>query len=202
MARSERTSCRPARIAALTSSSQTKSSGGAVAVWSLASKGSDPGVTRARGGRQGLGSDPRTVRGSDPNDELIQRVSAIVADVVASVVMPSFRSLRPEDIQAKHTPGDPDDLVTIADKAAERYLIDALRELIPGAAFVGEEAVSEDPSLLGALSAPAPAWLIDPIDGTKNFARGVPDFGVMLALVDAGRTRASWMAVPAAQPTK
>lgn len=132
--------------------------------------------------------------------ELIQRVSAIVAAVVSSVVMPSFRSLRPEDIHAKNTPGDPDDLVTIVDEAAERYLIDALRELIPGAAFVGEEAVGADPSLLGALSASEPAWLIDPVDGTKNFARGIPDFGVMLALVEAGRTRASWMAVPAAQP--
>lgn len=130
----------------------------------------------------------------------MQRVSAIVAEVVSSVVMPSFRSLRPEDIHAKDTPGDPDDLVTIVDKAAERYLIDALRDLIPGAAFVGEEAVSDDPSLLSALSTPEPAWLIDPIDGTKNFARGIPDFGVMLALVEAGRARASWMAVPAAQP--
>ena len=114
--------------------------------------------------------------------------------------MPSFRSLKPEDIHAKDTPGDPDDLVTIADKAAERYLIDALREVVPGAAFVGEEAVSDDPSLLAALSASAPAWLIDPIDGTKNFARGSADFGVMIALVEAGVTRASWITVPAAQP--
>jgi fructose-1,6-bisphosphatase/inositol monophosphatase family enzyme len=132
---------------------------------------------------------------------LIERVSKIVQGAVATVVMPSFRSLRPEDIHSKDTPGDPDDLVTIVDKAAERYLIDALREVVPGAAFIGEEAVSEDPGLVDALSAPAPAWLIDPIDGTKNFAHGIPDFGVMLALVEAGRTRASWMAVPAAQPS-
>lgn len=121
-------------------------------------------------------------------------------DVVASVVMPSFRSLRPEDIHSKDTPGDPDDLVTIADKAAERYLIGALGEVVPGAAFIGEEAVCDDPSLLAALSARAPAWLIDPIDGTKNFAHGDVNFGVMLALVEEGRTRASWMAVPAARP--
>jgi fructose-1,6-bisphosphatase/inositol monophosphatase family enzyme len=133
--------------------------------------------------------------------DLIQRVNAIVADVVSRVVMPSFRSLKPEDIHAKNTPGDPDDLVTIVDKAAERYLVDALSQVVPGAAFIGEEAVSDDPSLLDALSGAAPAWLIDPIDGTKNFAHGHPDFGVMLALVEAGRTRASWMAVPAAQPS-
>jgi fructose-1,6-bisphosphatase/inositol monophosphatase family enzyme len=133
--------------------------------------------------------------------DLIERVNGIIQGVVASVVMPSFRSLRPEDIHSKDTPGDPDDLVTIADKAAERYLIDALSEVVPGAAFIGEEAVSDNPALVDALSARAPAWLIDPIDGTKNFAHGNADFGVMLALVEGGRTRASWMAVPAAQPS-
>jgi fructose-1,6-bisphosphatase/inositol monophosphatase family enzyme len=132
---------------------------------------------------------------------LIARVNKIIEGVVSSVVMPSFRSLRPEDIHSKDTPGDPDDLVTIVDKAAERYLIDALSEVIPGAAFIGEEAASDDPALIDALSARAPAWLIDPIDGTKNFAHGNADFGVMLALVEGGRTRASWMAVPAAQPS-
>jgi fructose-1,6-bisphosphatase/inositol monophosphatase family enzyme len=133
--------------------------------------------------------------------DLLERVSAIVSDVVSAVVMPSFRSLRPEDIHAKDTPGDPDDLVTIVDKTAERHLIDALSHIIPGAAFIGEEAACADPALLEALSASAPAWLIDPIDGTKNFAHGDPNFGVMLALAEAGRTRASWMAVPAAVPT-
>ena len=133
--------------------------------------------------------------------DLIARVNDVVRDAVATVVMPSFRALRPEDIHSKDTPGDPDDLVTVTDRAAERYLIDALRDVIPGAAFIGEEAVCEDPSLLAALSAPAPAWLIDPIDGTKNFAQGNANFGVMIALVEAGRTRASWMAVPAARPS-
>lgn len=133
--------------------------------------------------------------------DLIQRVKKIVEDVVSSVVMPSFRALRPEDIHAKDTPGDPGDLVTIIDQRAERYLIEALSGVVPGAAFIGEEGVCENPSLLAALSADMPAWLIDPIDGTKNFAHGLADFGVMLALVDAGITRASWMAVPAAQPS-
>jgi fructose-1,6-bisphosphatase/inositol monophosphatase family enzyme len=133
--------------------------------------------------------------------DLIERVTKIVQDVVSSVVMPSFRWLRPEDIHSKDTPGDPDDVVTIVDKAAERYLIDALSDVIPGAAFIGEESVSEDASLLAALAEATPAWLIDPIDGTKNFAQGNGNFGVMLALVEGGRTRASWMAVPAAEPT-
>ena len=131
--------------------------------------------------------------------DFIERVNEIMQGAVSSVVMPSFRLLRPEDIQLKDTPGDPEDLVTVVDRAAERYLIEALADIIPGAAFIGEEAVSEDPSLLAALSAAAPAWLIDPIDGTKNFAQGNGNFGVMLALVEGGRTLASWMAVPAAE---
>jgi fructose-1,6-bisphosphatase/inositol monophosphatase family enzyme len=128
------------------------------------------------------------------------RVEEVIQNVTASVVMPSFRSLRPEDIHAKATPGDPEDLVTIVDKAAEAALVEQLSGLVPGAAFIGEEAVCENPALLSALTSSGPAWLIDPIDGTKNFARGHADFGVMLALVENGQTQASWMAVPAGHP--
>ncbi len=124
----------------------------------------------------------------------------MIQHVAASIVMPSFRALLPEHIHAKDTPGDPEDVVTIVDKAAEQSLMEQLRSVVPEAKFVGEEAVSENPDLVSALSSHAPVWLIDPIDGTKNFARGKADFGVMLALVENGRTRASWMAVPAAAP--
>jgi fructose-1,6-bisphosphatase/inositol monophosphatase family enzyme len=132
--------------------------------------------------------------------QLSTRVTDVIQNVTASVVMPSFRALRPEDIHAKDTPGDPEDLVTVVDKAAERALIEQLRGVVPDAVFIGEEGVCENPSLLSALTSRGRAWLIDPIDGTKNFARGNADFGVMLALVDNGETQASWMAVPAAHP--
>jgi fructose-1,6-bisphosphatase/inositol monophosphatase family enzyme/RimJ/RimL family protein N-acetyltransferase len=128
---------------------------------------------------------------------MIQDVTDVVRRAVDSVVMPSFRMLRPEDISAKNTVGDPDDIVTITDGAAERYLISHLTGIVPGAVFIGEEGVCENPALLDALSEQAPAWLIDPIDGTKNFARGNTDFGVMLALVTGGLTQASWIALPA-----
>ena len=128
---------------------------------------------------------------------MIERVTTVLRETVDSQVLPSFRALRPEDITAKDTHGDPDDIVTITDRKAEQFLIAHLNGIVPGAVFVGEEGVCENPALLGALLEPAPAWLIDPIDGTKNFARGNPDFGVMLALVRAGLTQASWMALPA-----
>ena len=128
---------------------------------------------------------------------MIDRVTRIVRDVANDFVMPSFQALRPEDILAKHTPDDPDDIVTLADRATERRLVEALDGLVPGAVFVGEEAVCENPSLVDVLATGDPAWVIDPIDGTKNFARGRPEFGVMVALVDGGATRASWIALPA-----
>jgi fructose-1,6-bisphosphatase/inositol monophosphatase family enzyme len=131
---------------------------------------------------------------------LTREVSRLLQEVSANVVMPSFRALRPEDIQFKDTPGDPDDLVTTIDKIAEQSIVQGLRELIPGAAFVGEEAVAEHPDIVSALNRPEPAWLIDPIDGTKNFAHGSTDFGLMLALVENGLTRASWIVVPASTP--
>jgi fructose-1,6-bisphosphatase/inositol monophosphatase family enzyme len=128
---------------------------------------------------------------------VIDRVTHIVRGVAHDFVMPSFHALRPEDILAKHTPDDPDDIVTLADRATERRLVEALDGLVPGAVFVGEEAACENPSLVDVLFTGQPAWVIDPIDGTKNFARGKPGFGVMVALVEGGATRASWIALPA-----
>ncbi len=136
----------------------------------------------------------------DFHPQLTDRVTAVIQHVIASLVLPSFRMLRPEDIHRKDTPGDPEDLVTIVDQSAERLLVDGLRDIVPDAAFIGEEAAAENPALLAALSSPAPIWLIDPIDGTKNYARGDADFGVMLALVQNGLTHASWMVVPATAP--
>ena len=128
----------------------------------------------------------------------VGRVTALIRLVADTVVLPSFRSLRPEDIQSKTTAGDPDDVVTTVDHAAERFLVEQLRDIVPGAVFLGEEAVGADPALLDALPVAAAAWLIDPVDGTKNFAKGNADFGVMVALVEHGATTASWMTVPAA----
>lgn len=127
-----------------------------------------------------------------------EHVTAILRQVADTIVLPSFRALRPEDIRSKATAGDPEDLVTVVDHAAERRLVELLRDASPDSVFLGEEAVSEHPALLDALANAPAAWLIDPVDGTKNFAQGNADFGIMVALVEHGTTTASWMLVPAA----
>jgi fructose-1,6-bisphosphatase/inositol monophosphatase family enzyme len=124
-------------------------------------------------------------------------VSELLAEVVAEEVMTRFRLLERADIAAKETAGDPGDLVTVVDHAVERRLERALASLVPGARVLGEEAAHADPALLDHLAADEPVWLVDPIDGTKNFARGDEGFGVMVALVSAGAAQAAWIALPA-----
>jgi myo-inositol-1(or 4)-monophosphatase len=73
------------------------------------------------------------------------------------------------------------DVVTAADLASERLVIDGLRQLTPGAAILSEEAGFSG-------SETAPRWIIDPLDGTVNYAGGLPWFSVTLAYQEEGRT--------------
>jgi fructose-1,6-bisphosphatase/inositol monophosphatase family enzyme len=80
----------------------------------------------------------------------------------------------------------PLDLVTDADEAAERVIEAALLRAFPGCAIVGEEAASADESVLKRLKGAELAFVIDPVDGTANYAAGLPLFGCMAAAVVRG----------------
>lgn len=81
-------------------------------------------------------------------------------------------------------------LVTEADRAIERLVRDRIRNLYPGHGLVGEEYGSED-------GAAGVRWYIDPIDGTHNFARGVPIFGTLLAIEVEGEMQVGVISAPA-----
>jgi fructose-1,6-bisphosphatase/inositol monophosphatase family enzyme len=132
---------------------------------------------------------------------LVDRVTRLLDEVVAAEVMTRFRQLAHGDVEAKVTASDPDDLVTVADRMVEARLEAALPALVPGSRVLGEEAVHAAPERLRLLEDEGPVWLVDPIDGTRNFARGEESFGVMVALVVAGTTRAAWIALPARRET-
>jgi len=102
-------------------------------------------------------------------------------------VMPRFRKLDPADIRAKSGPMD---LVTIADEAAEAMITKGLQRHHPGCVVVGEEATAFDPGLLGRLAGAELAFVVDPIDGTSNYAAGLPLFGIMAAAVVRGEVAA------------
>lgn len=131
----------------------------------------------------------------------IDTVSALIAEVGRDVILPRFRSLEPQDIERKQTVADPDDLVTVVDRQAEERLTTALLSIGPGSTVIGEEAAYADPGILERLASDDPVWLLDPIDGTRNFVAGSDRFGVMLAYVVGGETRAAWIHFPARNET-
>ena len=100
-------------------------------------------------------------------------------------IMPHFRRLDGNDIEAKTNASD---LVTIADVAAEKFLTKELRAKFPDAIVFGEESVSEDANVLKNHKWEGVSFVIDPIDGTFNFASGAPIFGTMLAIVKNSET--------------
>lgn len=103
-------------------------------------------------------------------------------------IMPRFRRLGEGDVRAKSGPLD---LVTEADEAAERAITAALHDRFPGCVVVGEEATAADPSLLGRLAGAELAFVVDPIDGTANYAAGLPMFGSMAAALVRGEVVAA-----------
>ena len=122
---------------------------------------------------------------------LADQVTTLMRRVAVDVVMPRFRNLAADQIEEK----SPGDLVTVADREAEVALVEGLLPLIPGSRVVGEEGVAADPSLLDGLEH-GTAWIVDPIDGTGNFAAGRSPFGLMVALCDAGEVTAGWLFDP------
>jgi len=122
---------------------------------------------------------------------LHEEVSALMRGVAADVVMPRFRTLADAEIATKSA----GEVVTIVDREAELRLYDGLAALGLGARILGEEAAEEDPALLDNVG-DGLVWLVDPLDGTANFAAGRAPFGMMIALVENGSTVAGWMLDP------
>lgn len=115
-------------------------------------------------------------------------VGDLLAHVARTAILPRYQHLAAGDVIAKAA----DDMVTVADTEAETMLSDALGQLLPEAAIVGEEAAHADPAVLERLRSGL-CWIIDPLDGTNNFAAGKPPFGILLALAQDGETQAGWI---------
>ncbi|MDV5149294.1 inositol monophosphatase family protein [Streptomyces sp. SBC-4] len=121
-------------------------------------------------------------------------VEEAVRKAAAAEIMPRFRQLAAHEIVEKNGPHD---LVTVADRAAEAHLTSSLTALLPGSVVVGEEAVHADPAVYEALRGDAPVWIVDPVDGTRQFVHGDPGFCTLVALAVRGELLASWTFAPA-----
>lgn len=109
----------------------------------------------------------------------------IVRDVAKAEILPRFRRLSDGAVSFKTSF---DDLVTEADVASEKALTQRFQTLLPHAVIIGEEAVSEDESVLDQIDTDELIVIIDPIDGTWNFAHGLSTFGVLIAAIYQGET--------------
>ncbi|MGW1069941.1 inositol monophosphatase family protein [Streptomyces aureus] len=121
-------------------------------------------------------------------------VERAIRKAAAAEIMPRFRQLSADEIDQK---SGPHDLVTDADRLAEKHLTEALLALLPGSVVVGEEAVHADPAVYEEIQGTAPVWIVDPVDGTRQFVNGDPGFCTLVALVLDGVVRASWTYAPA-----
>jgi histidinol-phosphatase len=112
------------------------------------------------------------------------RLAHVIADQVDAVTMSRFTAV---DLKVETKPDSTP--VTDADRAAEDLIRNQLKRTRPRDAVVGEE--------YGSSGHGARQWIIDPIDGTKNFVRGVPVWATLIALVDAKRPVLGLVSAPA-----
>jgi fructose-1,6-bisphosphatase/inositol monophosphatase family enzyme len=121
-------------------------------------------------------------------------VGEIVRAVAAEEILPRYEKLERHEINEKKA----GEIVTAADIASETKLSAALTGLLPGSVVVGEEGFAADETIIEHLSRDAAVWIIDPLDGTRNFAEGRPIFAVIIALAMGGETQAGWIYDPLA----
>lgn len=127
-------------------------------------------------------------------ESLLDSVGEAMREVSASAIMPRFRTLTDAEVSAKGA----DDVVTAADVEAEALLTERLNVIRPGLPVLGEESSHSDYGLRARVERRATYWVVDPLDGTKEFVAGRPGFGVMVALVESGTTTAAWIYLPIA----
>jgi fructose-1,6-bisphosphatase/inositol monophosphatase family enzyme len=117
---------------------------------------------------------------------LDEAVAGLLRAVTDKAILPRYQRLARHEVVAKLA----DDVVTVADHEAEEMLAEGLAKLadIP---VVGEEAAFADEAVLDRLA--GDCWIVDPLDGTRNFAKGQPPFGILIAMASAGEAHTGWI---------
>jgi fructose-1,6-bisphosphatase/inositol monophosphatase family enzyme len=116
-------------------------------------------------------------------DHAFEVLSAVRAAAKA-VILPRFRQLTEGEVATK---ASFEDLVTVADTEAEAMIRTTLARTWPQARVLGEEGVSADAGMRADMAGPGWKVIIDPVDGTWNFAKGLSMFGVIAAVAEGAR---------------
>jgi myo-inositol-1(or 4)-monophosphatase len=115
---------------------------------------------------------------------ILERAEAIADEAAATLVAMHGGPLAVNRKQLR-------DVVTEADLASERIVIDGIRALTPEAAIFSEEAGASG-------GGDGTRWIVDPLDGTVNYASGLPWYSVTMAYQEAGTTRVGVLRAPEA----
>lgn len=118
---------------------------------------------------------------------LDSQILALMQRVTQHAILPRFRNLAAGEVEDKGG----NDPVTIADREAEVLLREGLSTIDSTIACVGEEAAHADPTVLDLLD--KDCWIVDPIDGTRNFAAGRPPFGILIGRAEGGIAQSGWI---------
>ena len=132
------------------------------------------------------------------SDRDLQDVAALLCEAGRREIMPRFRRLGADAVRYKSGPLD---LVTDADEAAEAMIAAGLRRRFSGCLVVGEEATAGDPGLLAGIADADLSFVVDPLDGTSNYAAGLPLFGTMAAAIIRGEVVAGAIHDPVGDDT-
>ncbi|MFB6362217.1 MAG: inositol monophosphatase [Halobacteriales archaeon] len=114
-------------------------------------------------------------------------LAAKAAEIGADQAMHEFRTTLEIESKASKT-----DLVTEVDRSVQKAVIEQIRRAYPGDPIVAEEGNRQQP-----VPDEGPAWVIDPIDGTTNFARGLRQWATSIAVVEDGTPIAASTVMPA-----
>lgn len=112
------------------------------------------------------------------------QVALDAAKKAENIIMDYYRDGVAVETKSDNSP------VTLADKEAEQVIIETIKTEFPDHGFIGEESGTTD----GDVTA---AWIIDPIDGTKNFTAHIPYFGTQIALSQEGKVTVGVSSMPA-----
>jgi len=112
------------------------------------------------------------------------KTALLAAQRADEIAMKYFRDGVSVEIKADQSP------VTVADREVERVIIETIKNDFPEHGFLGEETGKSS-------NASDYVWIIDPIDGTKNFVRNIPLFGTQIALMHKQRLIVGVSSMPA-----
>ena len=113
-------------------------------------------------------------------DQIIKYISNLLIEVNKLVVLKYYKDLESRQISTKSSE---DDYVTIADKESEEFIVRKLIGFLNVNHYIGEETSYLNKNEYKSIKDQSLSWVIDPIDGTKNYIKGKKEFCSMISLI-------------------